>query len=155
MEAKEKGPAILHIVDKGNPRSWMFMPGAMARIEAFCLRYGGDGTPEDWRRFLETQFTAENPDMFLLLVMDGIEIVGHVLAIMCNWLGKPFCLICQLQIDRPLDGELVDAGFDAVRAWAVRRKAKRIKVETVSRAHLRAFRKHGLRFKRFTAEMGV
>ena len=146
---------ILHALHRDRPTSWVYVPQLLERVERFCRERQTDTDPGTLRKAIMQDFTADNPQMLVLIAIEGSEIKGHLLAVMCSWFGRKFSLAMQIECDRHVGDGIMTAGWEQLKDWTTAQGGRKIKCEALTPALARLYRRFGLRNKRITLEVEV
>lgn len=135
----------LLVVEKSDPLAWGLMPMLCERIRAFCTKYDSDAKPETFIQQLQTSFVLREPGIIGMLLLDGnVNVTGHIVVSLEEWMGTRMATILQLESDEPLTEELVRAPLEWFEWWAIANKAEHFQCFARNQAAARLFeRKYG------------
>lgn len=105
-------------VDSNSAKGWQLFPHAILRIVKFCQQYDSDADAKKLVAQLKTNFVYSEPNGYILLLLEGQTVVGHILVAMEEWFGTKMATIIQLEIDKPMDRELQKRALEDVENWA-------------------------------------
>lgn len=130
-----------------NPLAWALMPEALSRVRTFCRKYDSDADADLLCAHIKRNFDSTSmpePNLLLLVGVQGGRMVGHLLASLDEWCGSRHLSILQYEADQgvaPPVG-LMRAVLDQLGEWARQRGATAIQLLARNPALVRAFQRH-------------
>jgi len=136
--------------------SWRYYPEFQKRVKEFCTKYDSDADSDALCRFLRLSFVSDKPTAFMAVGLDGDGVVvGHLLAIVEQWFGKPVCTILQLESEDKIPKEVWDDTMSALRTFGKVHNIEFFQLAARSEAAARLFRRYGFQRTRTIMKMPV
>lgn len=134
QKSREKTPEIkpVHMVHRfvtTNPLSWILFPQLIKRVETFCNAHDTDLTVDQMLPMIKAVFVSDNTDALLYGVVDGMDLIGHMIARKEVVGSKSYILIYHGEIDE-VDQKAVQKIMDDVVEFAKIHKCPEIKLVT-------------------------
>ena len=108
-------PAELTFLHRNTKGSTRLLEPVLDRIHAMSHRFEGDAEAlvnDVWKCFAE-----RSAMLGLWAILEGEEVIGHLLAFIKQWDGQWVAWVTQLEIDRPITKEFREAGLAALEEW--------------------------------------
>ena len=124
-----RGPVTLHRFLPNDPVSWSLIPQLEQRIKNFCDEHHTDARSETLIQGVRAVFVNALPTGFMMGVLEGMVVVGHILAQFESYAEKRYILVYQAETDN-VNPDGVNAIWSQLKDWAIAIEAQEIRVVT-------------------------